>query len=60
VVADVLFVARSGGSKIDVVQDEAHTWTFREGKIARFEWGRNLAVALEAAGLGRCALDEND
>jgi len=59
-VADVAFVARSGGSKIDVVQDEAHTWTFREGKIARFEWGRNLAVALEAAGLGRCALDEND
>lgn len=52
-VADVVFVARSRGSKIDVVQDEAHTWTFREGKIARFEWGRNLAAALEAAGLGR-------
>ncbi|MBA2522800.1 MAG: nuclear transport factor 2 family protein [Solirubrobacterales bacterium] len=53
VVADVVFVARGGVSKIDLVQDEAHTWTFREGKIARFEWGRNLAAALEAAGLGR-------
>ena len=50
-VADVVFVARSGGTKIDVVQDEAHTWTFREGKITRFEWGRTLAAALEAAGL---------
>jgi len=30
---------------------EAHVWTFRDGKIARFENGRDLKEALEAAGL---------
>ena len=28
----------------------AHTWTLREGRIVRFEWGRNLEAALQAAG----------
>ena len=50
-VAEVTFFARSRGSRIDIAQTEAHTWTFREGKIARFEWGRDLEVALAAAGL---------
>jgi hypothetical protein len=30
---------------------EAHTWTLRDGQIVRFEWGRDLQRALEAAGL---------
>ncbi len=51
VVAWVSFCARSGGSEAEVVQQEAHTWTFRGGKIVRYEWGRNLDAALKAAGL---------
>jgi ketosteroid isomerase-like protein len=39
-------------SKREVIQKkEAHVWTFRDGKIVRFENGRNLKEALEAAGL---------
>jgi ketosteroid isomerase-like protein len=34
----------------EVVQEEAHTWTFRDGKIIRFERGPDLDAALEAAG----------
>ena len=33
------------------IQEEAHTWTFRDGKVVRFERGRNLEAALEATGL---------
>jgi len=33
------------------IQKEAHSWTFRDGKVVRFEPGRNLEAALEAAGL---------
>jgi ketosteroid isomerase-like protein len=51
VVASVSFSARSGGSEREVVQEEAHTWPLREGRIVRFEWGRDLGSALEAAGL---------
>src|SRR5512133_1536556 len=32
-------------------QEEAHTWTLRDGKVVRFERGRNLEAALEAVGL---------
>ena len=32
-------------------QEEAHTWTFRDGKVVRFERSRNLEATLEAAGL---------
>jgi ketosteroid isomerase-like protein len=39
-------------SKSEVIQkEEAHVWTFRDGKIVRFENGRDLKDALEAAGL---------
>ena len=51
VIADVTYLTRSRGSEVEVAQDEAHTWTFRDGRIVRFEWGRNLGEALEAAGL---------
>jgi ketosteroid isomerase-like protein len=51
VVAWVSFCTRSGGSETLVVQKEAHTWTLRGGRVARFEWGRDLKAALEAAGL---------
>jgi ketosteroid isomerase-like protein len=51
VVAAVSFYTRGRGSQSEVVQDEAHTWTLRGGLIARFEWGRHLGAALEAAGL---------
>ena len=33
------------------IQEEAHTWAFRDGKVVRFERGPNLEAALEAAGL---------
>jgi ketosteroid isomerase-like protein len=49
VVAAVSFCARIHGSGAELVQNEAHTWTFRDGKIVRFEWGRDLTAALEAA-----------
>jgi ketosteroid isomerase-like protein len=51
IVASVAFVTRGRGSASEVVQEEAHTWTFRDGKIVRFEWGRDLSAALEAAGI---------
>jgi ketosteroid isomerase-like protein len=51
VVAAVSSFVRSGGSDIEVVQEEAHTWTFHDAKIVRIEWGRDLEAALEAAEL---------
>jgi ketosteroid isomerase-like protein len=53
VVAWVAFHTRSRGSEIEVTQSEAHTWTLREGRIVRFEWGRDLDAALDAAGIAR-------
>jgi ketosteroid isomerase-like protein len=49
VVAAVSFSARIRGGGAELVQEEAHTWTFRDGRIVRFEWGRELGAALEAA-----------
>jgi ketosteroid isomerase-like protein len=51
VVAAVTFRARSRGSDVELSHEEAHTWTFRDGLVIRFEWGRDLAAALEAVGL---------
>lgn len=51
VVASVVFRARGRGSAVDVEQDEVHTWTFRDGRLVRWEWGRDLARALETAGV---------
>jgi len=51
VVAWVSFCTRSGGSETEIVQQEAHTWTLRGGRVVRFEWGRDLKAALEAARL---------
>jgi len=50
VVADVHWHIRGRGSEREFVNREAHTWTLREGRIARFEWGQNLETALEAEG----------
>lgn len=48
----VASVSRHAGSASNSeVQDEAHTWTFRDGKVVRFERGPDLETALEAAGL---------
>ena len=41
----------TGPQNSSKIQEEAHTWTFRDGKIVRFERGANLENALEAAGL---------
>jgi ketosteroid isomerase-like protein len=41
----------AGGPSSSEIQEEAHTWTFRDGKVVRFERGRNLEAALEAAGM---------
>ena len=51
VVAAVTFRARSRDSDVELTQEEAHTWTFHNGKVTRFEWCRDLASALEAVGL---------
>ena len=50
VVAAVNWHIRGRGSERVLVNKEAHSWTLREGRIARFEWGQDLATALEAAG----------
>jgi ketosteroid isomerase-like protein len=50
--AVVAAVSRHAGpASSSEIQEEAHTWTFREGKLVRFERGRNLEAALEAAGM---------
>jgi hypothetical protein len=42
------------GSKLEVIdEEEAHIWTLRDGKVIRFENGRELKDALEAAGLSK-------
>jgi ketosteroid isomerase-like protein len=51
VVAAVSWHIRNRGSERELVNTEAHTWTLREGRIARFEWGQDLGNALEAAGI---------
>jgi ketosteroid isomerase-like protein len=51
VVAAVTFRGSRRGSQSEIVERRAHTWTLREGKIVRFEWGRDLELALQAAGL---------
>jgi ketosteroid isomerase-like protein len=43
VVASVRFRAGIRGSGAELIQEEAHTWTFRDGAIVRFEWGRDYA-----------------
>jgi ketosteroid isomerase-like protein len=53
VVALVSFCTRGRGSQVELVQEEAHTWTFRDGMIVRHEWGRDLDAALSAVGLER-------
>jgi ketosteroid isomerase-like protein len=50
VVAAVTWHTRSRGSEQELVQDEAQSWTIRDGHIARFEWGLDLEQALKAAG----------
>ena len=42
---------RAGAKAEDIQEEEAHIWTFHEGKVIRFENGRELKDALEAAGL---------
>lgn len=51
VVAAVTWHTLNRRSERELIQEEAHTWTLREGRIARFEWGLDLAKALEVAGL---------
>jgi ketosteroid isomerase-like protein len=51
VVAAVSWHTRNCQSERELIQEEAHTWTLRTGRIARFEWGQDLEKALEAARL---------
>jgi ketosteroid isomerase-like protein len=51
VVAAVTFHALGRDSGAHLTQEEAHTWTFRNGKVISFQWGRDLHAALEAVGL---------
>ena len=51
VVAAVSWHIRGRGSLRELVNEEAHSWTLHNGRIARFEWGQDLGKALEAAGL---------
>ena len=52
VVASVTWYTRSHESEKELTQEEAQTWTLREGRIARFEWGQDLAKALVVADHG--------
>jgi ketosteroid isomerase-like protein len=51
VVAQVMFRGRGSASGARVEQEEAQTWTFQDGRLVRFEWGRDLGKALSAVGL---------
>jgi ketosteroid isomerase-like protein len=51
VVVALTIYARAHGTETEIEQEECHTWTLREGRIARFEWGRDLRAALEAVRL---------
>lgn len=53
VVASVSFNAQAAhrSGREDIEREEAHIWTLREGKVVRFEFGRDLKDALEAHGL---------
>jgi ketosteroid isomerase-like protein len=51
VVASVTAHAWGRDSGAQVTQEEAHTWTLRDGKVISFEWSRDLPAALEAVGL---------
>jgi len=50
-VAAVSWHTRSRGAERELVNEEAHTWTLHEGRIARFEWGQDLGKALAVAGV---------
>lgn len=50
VVASVTWHTRGRGSDREITQQEAQSWTLRDGRIARFEWGLDLGRALDAAG----------
>jgi ketosteroid isomerase-like protein len=45
------FCARGRGSSVDLEKFEPHLWTFRDGKVIRFEWFSDRTEALRAAGL---------
>jgi len=51
VVAAVGWHIRGRGSDREMLNEEAHTWTLEDGRIARFEWGQDLGEALAAARL---------
>ena len=51
VVAAVSWYTRTRVSDAELLQEEAHTWVIRDGRVARFEWGTDLDAALGAAGL---------
>jgi ketosteroid isomerase-like protein len=50
VVAAVSWHIRGRDSEKEIVNEEAHSWTLRDDRIERFEWGQDLVLALEAAG----------
>jgi ketosteroid isomerase-like protein len=50
VVVDVNWHVRGRGAERELINREAHSWTLIDGRIVRFEWGQDLAAALEAAG----------
>lgn len=51
--AALSFYARARGTANEIVQEETHTWSLRDGGIVPFEWGRDLASALESVDRSR-------
>jgi ketosteroid isomerase-like protein len=49
VVASVSWYTQSRNSDKELLQQEAHTWKLRDGRIAGFEWGLDLSGAIRAA-----------
>src|SRR6185295_18298232 len=59
VVVAVTFRAHRG-KREDIEREEGYVWTFRDAKIIRFENGPNLKETLEAAGLSKWAMSEEN
>jgi ketosteroid isomerase-like protein len=53
-------VAKGGASGLAAVQETAHVWTVRNGRLASIQIYRDRAQALEAVGLSEGSADADD
>jgi ketosteroid isomerase-like protein len=60
VVVLIRVVAEGGASGLAAVQETAHVWTVRNGRLAAIQIYRDRAQALEAVGLSEGSADADD